>query len=212
MKKFSLALFALAVALAISPAAMADTFTYSITGTNFTADLIFLTGPANVANGVAETGAYTVTNVSGWFDINGGPSSSMTDAPVVLAATGAKAYNLTDNGAFLFDNLLYPGASGNGILDWGGVLIQVNSTYQINIFGGLFGGSDGNNAPGNGFYYFADNGGYHYDDPIYSATGGPALLTPEPGSLFLLGTGLLGLTLVIFRKAGKPTPNLVSRS
>ncbi len=43
MKHFSLALLAFAAALAITPAALADSFSYSINGSNFSANLVFQT-------------------------------------------------------------------------------------------------------------------------------------------------------------------------
>jgi len=203
MKKISIVLLALAAALAISPAALADTWNYTISGANFTADLTLYTN----GNGATQT----ITDVSGTFDILGNPSvvfgETATENP-----NGATAYSLatSSDGQFLFDNLLYTTGTGNGILDWGGLLVDVDG-YELNIFSGAF----GSGAPGNGFFYFADNGSYHYNDPIPSKTQGgtPASSvtdgsesltpTPEPGSLFLLGTGLLGLALIMFRKVGK---------
>ncbi len=204
MKKFSMAFLALAAALAITPAALADAWTYTITGSNFTADLTLLTSSSGAIQ--------SITDVEGTFDIAGNSPVSFGLTPIESAGLGASANNLTlsNDGEFLFDNLLYTTAPGNQILDWGGLLVNV-SGYELNIFGGYFGGSDGTYAPGDAYFYFADNGSYHSNnqipksgDTVEAAT---ATLTevPEPGSLFLLGTGLLGLALFLLRKASRPS-------
>lgn len=204
MKKFSLAFLALAAALAMTPAALADTWAYTITGSNFTADLTLITS----SNGAVQT----VAAMEGTFDIVGNAPVNFGLTPTEPAGPSASANNLTlsNDGGFLFDNLLYPTATGNQILDWGGLLVDIGG-YELNIFSGAFGGSDGTNAPGDLYFYFADNGSYHSNnqipksgDTVEAAT---ATLTavPEPGSLFLLGTGIFGLALFLLRKASRPS-------
>jgi hypothetical protein len=210
MKNLTFALLATASALAITPTAIADSFGYAISGSNFTADVTFTTGNTTVNNLPGPSGnvsAYVISAVSGTFDIAGGPAYSFADAPAELPDSGANAYNLEDNGTFLYDNLLYTGLTGNDVLDWGGVVFSPAPGYEINLFGGGF----GSGAPGNGLFYFADNGSYDSNNPVidFSNPDGTPVFspTPEPGSLLLLGTGLLGLALLVYRKAAKPVPD-----
>jgi hypothetical protein len=213
MKKFSFTLLAMAAALAITPAAVADSFSYTITGSNFTADVTFTTGNTALSvpgPGGGNVNAYLITNVAGTFDITGNSPINFTSATVANAG-GANADNLADNGEFLFDNLLYPALPGNEVLDWGGVVFAPNNgSYYLNLFGGAF----GSGAPDDTSFYFADNGNYHYNDPVVDTknpNAPPPVFTPvpEPGTLFLLGTGLLGLAIIVFRKAGTKPAQLV---
>src|ERR1035437_1578369 len=133
MKKFALALLALATALAITPAAMADTATFNfsyysndgITGT-------FGSGAAQLS-----TGEWVATSGSGLFyGLGQGPLTPITPNVVLVANPTPPNQATSPTGFFFYDNVLLPGA--NPLLTNNGLLFDVTSGadagLELNIF------------------------------------------------------------------------------
>lgn len=182
MKKLFFVLLVLAAALAITPGALADTFSYSFGGSGLSTSLTF----TGVSNG---DGSYTITNVNGTVYSAGSDITSPVDineAPYPDPNGTASNTVTLDGLGIMYDNQLFPTQSP--VLDFGGVLFDVNGLY-IDIFGVTNGVTSG--------YQWLDTGSYQ--NP--SGGGQPIEFTPEPSSLLLLGTGLLGLMFIVFRKA-----------
>jgi hypothetical protein len=182
MKRFYLALVAIAAALAITPAALADTYNYTFTDGGITA-----TGTLDVVLISGDT--YGITG--GTIDLTGG---GITGTGVILsdpdgAGTEYTFQNPPNSGGanLTIDNLLFPDA--NPQLDDDGFAFELTS--YSGPAGGIFGEIWGN-GPNN---YSLYEGNYN----IYDSGG--SFITPEPASLLLLGTGLLGLAFLAFRKA-----------
>jgi hypothetical protein len=180
MKKLFLALLATATALAIAPAAMANTIA---PGSSFTVS-------GNIPNLSSNTP--TLTNVS----VAGG-SGSFADINNAFLSTADVSSDISLNSSVVGDTFKVPVAD---VSDGKTITFTVGTVN----FGAL------NSASGLGT--ITDTGFTTITNAYWSETitsGGNISFTfdttaptvPEPSSLVLFGTGLLGLAFVAFRKA-----------
>jgi len=184
MKKFSLALLAMATALAIAPAAMAATIPFAA-GSSFTVAGVILPPPSTVP---------TLTGVQA----NGG-TNSFSDIVFVSPdlvgnnSTGTLTYSLYSS--ITGDTFTVTPTDGN----------VITFTVTSDTVGG---GQLGDDAFG---YGTLSKTGYttitnaYWSESVTQAGNisftFDTTVAPEPSSLLLLGTGLLGLAFVAFRKA-----------
>jgi hypothetical protein len=198
MKKFSLALLALAAALAVTPAAVASSIFFDYSGNGVATDLTFTLGSQ------VSPGVYNISAVTGTFaDSNIGLLSTPVNGIIPDGAGPATVLSTIDgngpgwtspDGSEVYDNLAYVPQNPLVFDSWGGVLFTVGG-YEVNIAGENGGYQTWVSVLGN-TNDFVDNG---TNGEILS--NGSVAVAPEPSSLLLLGTGLCGLAFVVFRKA-----------
>ena len=177
MKKFSLALLAIATALAISPVVSAQTFDFSY-------------GFAGNSGTIAVYGALTTSSAGGGvYDVTGGNITVLFGDPNLPAMStgtllGSNGSIMTSpDGYFYYDNVLLPGQ--NPLIDNDGLLFLVDA-LEVNIF------SNGPSPSGGaGTYQFYDSDGFNLFGNFDLS---PATSVPEYGGLLMLI--LCALTLV----------------
>jgi hypothetical protein len=221
MKRSLLIGLALATALAAAPAAKADTFYFSLSGSA-------ITNPADpncCAPSISGGGYLSGTAIGGGaYDITGTALSGVTftiDGVSYTATLIADAFSPTPtyypsgsdshNYDFQYNDVLSPGASpavdeygllfeitGTGAYNGAVIEIYTANSTDPNVSGTTYwwdlylaGASTTNSVP-TGWPIGDNNGGY--GDPL------DYFYVPEPYTFLLLGTGLFGLAAFLYRR------------
>lgn len=217
------ALLVLATSVALAPAARADSYTFSFNGGGLSGS-----GVIDVSNAPVPgvPGAYQVTGISGTFS---DASANLSNAAITGLVSTSLPSPINSDGTFLppgkfalsggdslsYDNLFYPAGDSpwvcppnpneqpypfhGGALDIYGLLFNVSGGYTVDLWSnGVLPGLGLTSGVTDAF----DGARLHsfgepFQGPGVNLTTSPV---PEPSSLILIGTGMLGLVGTLRRK------------